>query len=302
MVEIPETSLSVGFALLQLAEAQREDSRRLHLGASEIGDECLRRIWYSFRWVSDGARDGRALRILRRGKAEEQQMLQDLRDLGWEVLRGEDFRVSLASGHFGGTPDGVVRGVPAAPAKWHILELKTANDANWKKLAKLGVKEAQPAHYAQMQVYMLGREIDRALYLSINKNDDTVYEERVELNRIEATRLVERATRAIDRHTLPERISDDPDWFQCRMCRHHATCFEPKFPLRTCRTCLHVETFTPAGWRCTKHDRVLDEADQKTGCGDHRYLPSLLHWLQQMDATDSVVIYDTWVDKGQHEP
>lgn len=303
MVEIPESNFLVAVALMERDQATQEDHRRPHLGASEVGDECLRKIWYSFRWVSKGERDARSLRILRRGKAEEQQMLHDLRDLGYQVAAGEEHRVTWANGHFGGTPDGLIRGIPAAPETWHVLELKTSNDSNWKKLAKAGVEQAQPTHYVQMQVYMLGTGLDRALYLSVNKNDDTIYEERVPLNRVAAQRFVDRGIRAIKRETLPERISEDPDWYQCRMCRHHDACFEPQFPDRTCRTCLHV---TPeadlseqeAGWWCSKHNKHLTLDEQRAGCGHHRYLPELLHWMKQLDATEADVLYDVWIDQG----
>jgi hypothetical protein len=305
MVPIPESTILVAIALFEHAERTQDDHRRAHLGASEVGEECLRKIWYSFRWAAEGKRDGRMVRLLRRGKVEEQLMLQDLRDLGYQVEAGETLRVREVGGHYGGTPDGGVTGIPAAPKKRHILELKTSNDANWKKLSKEGVKEAQPAHYVQMQVYMLGNRIDRALYLSINKDDDTIYEERVELNQVEAQRFVERARRVIESQTVPERISNDPDWYQCRgMCRHHAICHQQTLPDRHCRTCLHVTPETTGengSWRCSKWNIYLSERDQKAGCTEHLYLPSLLWWLQQTDATDSEVIYrkadgTTWKD------
>lgn len=302
MVEIPDTSIHVAVALMQHAEATQEDHRRPHLGASELGEECLRKIWYSFRWVGDSRRDGRMVRLLRRGKVEEQLMLQDLRELGYEILNGKDLQVSEFGGHLGGTPDGAILGIPAAPKTKHILELKTSNDANWKKLAKVGVKEAHPEHYVQMQVYMVLNRFERALYLSINKNDDTIYEERVALNRVEAQRFLDRAQRAIERESLPERISEDPEWFQCRMCKHHAVCFERVWPARTCRTCVHVTARTDmGGWHCGKFDKFLTEDEQKAGCPQHLFLPSLLYWLEQVDMVSGAIVYRgahgfTWKD------
>src|SRR6185369_15095725 len=101
---------------------------------------------------------------------EEQQLLQDLHDLGYDFAL--PIRASFINGHFGGTPDGIIRGIPEAPATWHILELKTSNDSRWTELSKKGVELACPEHYAQMQVYMVGAKLDRALYLAVNKDDD----------------------------------------------------------------------------------------------------------------------------------
>lgn len=322
MVPVPDNTLLVTAALFKRSEETQDDHRRLHLGASEVGEECLRKVWYAFRWAQRIMREGRMVRLLRRGKQEEQQLLQDLAELGYEVIAGDEiqaFRSLFVNGHFGGTPDGLVRGIPEAPKTWHVLELKTSNDSRWKNLLKHGVKEACPEHYAQMQVYMVGAKVDRALYLAVNKDDDRIYEERVHLNRVDAQRFIDRAERAIRRQTLPERISDDPAWYQCKPCKWHTVCHEPTFPDRNCRTCLHVTvevggpevvgtphvgmTKKPGGWWCSKHQKHLTEQEQKDGCLDHLYLPSLLHWLGQMDATESMVIYRNkagveWIDHG----
>jgi hypothetical protein len=307
MVPIPESTLLVSMALFLQSEKGQKDSRREHLGASEIGEECDRKLWYSFRWALQERRNGRMVRILRRGDQEEKQLLEDLAGLGYE-LRKHSF-VSGVNGHFGGTPDGLILGIPMAPHAWHVLELKTSKDELWKELAKKGVKEAQPVHYAQMQVYMRGTGTDRALYLAVNKDTDDIYEERVHLDQLFAQRLYDRAARIIGRQTLPERISDDPAWFQCRPCRWHAICHKHnEVPLRNCRTCLHVTCMVHdgqvGGWWCGVHKKHLTMQEQRDGCPSHLYLPSLLWWLEQMDATDDSVIYRqkedgaTWEDHG----
>jgi hypothetical protein len=318
MVPVPDNTLLVTAALFQRSHDTQEDSRRLHLGASEVGEECLRKVWYSFRWAQRIKREGRMVRLLRRGDQEEKQLLDDLHDLGYEFAL--PIRASFVNGHFGGTPDGIVRGIPEAPATWHILELKTSNDSRWTELAKKGVELACPEHYAQMQVYMVGAKLDRALYLAVNKDDDRIYEERVPLNRLAAQRFIDRAERGIRRQTLPERISNKQDWYQCRPCKWNKICFEEMFPDRHCRTCLHVtpevggpqavgtpdvgKTLVPGGWWCSVHKRHLTEGEQKAGCSHHLFLPSLLHWFEQVDATESTVVYrakdgiTTWTDDG----
>lgn len=302
MVPIPDSTLLVTAALFAQSEKQQEDNRRLHLGASEIGEECDRKLWFSFRWAQQRKRDGRMIRLLQRGKDEEAKMIADLRALGYE-LRGCETRISGSDGHFGGTLDGVLRGIPAAPATWHVLELKTANDKNWRELCKHGVQQAMPVHYAQVQVYMHGARLDRALYLAVNKNDDSIYEERIPLDQVFAQRMFDRADRIIRRQTTPERISDDPAWYQCKMCHFHPICHEEVLPERPCRTCLHSALGLEGRWLCHKHQVALDEKDQKAGCPDHRFLPSLLDWLEQTDATDEDVVYRAkdgteWRDQG----
>ena len=52
-------------------------------------------------------------------------------------------------------------------------------------------------HFAQVQVYMLGLGLTRAFYLAKNKNDDTLYAERIEYDKAKAEEYVERARRII---------------------------------------------------------------------------------------------------------
>ncbi len=305
MVPIPDSTFLVTAALFRQSE-KGQDSRREHLGASAIGEECLRKLWYEFRWAMTPWRAGRIMRVLRRGKQEEQTLIADLRELGYQVEAAP--RVLGVNGHFGGTPDGMILGIPGDPEAWHILELKTTFGKGWLELVKHGVQEAMPTHYAQMQCYMAGSKIDRALYLAVNKDNDEIYEERVPLDQVFAQRMLEKAERIISRQSLPERISDDPAWYECRTCSYHAICHSHQMsPERTCRSCLHVtpevggpevlgtpdvgKTKVPGGWWCSVHKKHLTEAEQKAGCPSHLFLPSLLWWLEQVDATEDSVIY-----------
>lgn len=59
-------------------------SRRL--GASQIGRECERQLWYGFRWATMGeAFDGRMLRLFNRGHREEAVFVEELRGIGCDV-------------------------------------------------------------------------------------------------------------------------------------------------------------------------------------------------------------------------
>lgn len=59
---------------------------RTHLGASVLGRECVREIWYGWRWARPEERHGgRMLRLFHRGQREEAQFVHLLRNLGLEV-------------------------------------------------------------------------------------------------------------------------------------------------------------------------------------------------------------------------
>src|SRR4051812_24091994 len=45
---------------------------RSHLGASSIGEECWRKLWYTFHWVKLQQAEGRMRRLWNRGHREEE--------------------------------------------------------------------------------------------------------------------------------------------------------------------------------------------------------------------------------------
>jgi hypothetical protein len=62
-----------------------ESGHRNHLGASELGEECWRKLWYGFRWVKQEVFDGRMLRLFNVGHSAEPRFITYLRGVGFEV-------------------------------------------------------------------------------------------------------------------------------------------------------------------------------------------------------------------------
>src|SRR5208337_73770 len=56
--------------------------RRPHLGASQIGEDCQRKLFFSFRWCSLPNFIGRMQRLFATGKIEEGRVINDLRNIG----------------------------------------------------------------------------------------------------------------------------------------------------------------------------------------------------------------------------
>jgi len=77
-----------------------DDGHRTHLGASLIGDECKRKLWYVFRWVKSGLFDGRMLRLFNRGHREEDRYIEWLEGIGVQVWADDldNFKLILHQG------------------------------------------------------------------------------------------------------------------------------------------------------------------------------------------------------------
>lgn len=304
MAILPPPSTPTLDAIYAAYVADADDGFRDHLGASIIGKDCERALWYDFRWVTRRAFPGRMLRLFDTGKREEDRLIRDLRRTGATVLdadpdTGRQWQASALGGHFGGSLDAVAIGLLEAPKTWHVVELKTHGLKSFAALRKDGVHCAEPQHWAQMQVYMHLTGIGRALYIAVCKNTDEIYIERLRADPAEGQRLIAKAKRVIDAPRPPAKISDDPAWWQCRLCEHHDRCHGERPAERNCRTCLH-STPVEDGWTCERLQRRLSSLEQRQGCSLHLFVPDLVP-AEQVDAGDDWVAYRfadgrCWVD------
>lgn len=313
MAELPTTTSPTREAIFSAYEADAGDGFRSHLGASLIGKDCERALWFDFRWTGRAKHEGRVLRLFETGQLEEARLVRNLRRVGATVLEvdpetGRQIRVQAHGGHFGGSLDGVAINLPEAPKTWHVLEFKTHSAKSFNDLVAKRVRDSKPQHYAQMQIYMHLTGISRAMYLAVCKDTDDLYIERVAVDPVFAEALLEKARRVIFAATPPARISEDPTWFQCRFCDHAPLCHgddtTPVAPEINCRTCLH-STPVEGGWHCARHDRPLSDTDQRAACAHHLFLPPLVPG-RQVDAGQDWVEYEfasgnRWRDTGMNK-
>jgi hypothetical protein len=292
-MELPSPQHSIA-ALIDKAHEARAASDperfREHLGASLLGHPCSRWLWLSFRWAVAPTFPGRVLRLFRRGQNEEAQIVSDLRAIGIDIRETGDHqrRISPAS-HLGGSIDGIIySGVPEAPKKRHIAEFKTHSLKSFEKVSKEGVQAAHPQHWVQMQLYMYGThlpggdKIDRALYVAVCKDDDRLYTERVEYDKEAAERYIQRGADIVAADRPPPRISENPSWYQCKMCQGYDLCHGSKLTRSiNCRTCAHSTPLADTTWRCERHDADGIPVEwQRTGCESHALHPDLVPWEQ----------------------
>ncbi len=278
-----------------------EEGFRSHLGASVLGGECARKVWYNFRWTSKPHFSGRTLRLFNRGHLEEPRFLAMLLMIGcevwWQDDQGKQFRISWAEGHAGGSGDGVGRGVPDLPeATPAVLEFKTHGEKSFIELAGdlkawrayradhmrgqfpgQGVRIAKFEHFVQMQTYMRKMEIPAALYMAVNKNTDDLYAEVIQLDSEFADQFINRGEQLVWMNEAPKRISESPGFFKCRFCDDRPVCHLKAAPALNCRTCSFVRPMPNAEWHCAhpQHPVVLSKAAQHAGCQDWNRNPAL---------------------------
>lgn len=300
------TSFNLGPVVNAIYDAHKRrgdaEPRRAYLGASSIGDDCWRKLWYGFRWSSEPQTSGRMYRLFQTGHYAEPRFVKDLRDIGVEVFErdpktGRQFSYSDIYGHFRGNTDGLGRRIPEGGAKDHLLEFKTHSNKSFVALVKNGVIKAKPMHYAQMTTYMGWGKTERTLYGAVNKDTDELHFERIKFDPTEFVKIQAKAEAIIFAPTPPPRLSDDPDFFQCKMCDHAAACHGARVPRKSCRTCVHITPTKDGGdsvggtWHCGKYDFNPTYDEQSTGCMAHLHLPPLLQYAQPEDAGDDWILY-----------
>lgn len=258
------------------AASIKEDGLRSHLGASQIGDACMRKVWFQFRWAATEQFDGRMLRLFETGQLYEERFTKLLRLIGAKVYthdsEGKQFKVSAHGGHFGGSCDGVATGIDPSPV---LLEMKTWNAKNFAKLAVSGVDTVKPQHVRQAQVYMHFLKLKKCLYMAVCKDTDALHLEWIDYDPTLAERMVERAEVIIFGQGLPVRISDNVGYWECRFCSMSKVCHEHAPALVNCRTCQHSKPERNGTWSCSLNREEIG-TQPKAGCQLHEYLPELI--------------------------
>mgnify|MGYP003670897994 FL=1 len=276
--------------------ADQDDEPRLHMGGSGLGHHCERWMWLSFRWAVREKFPGRIRRLFRRGHNEESIVVSDLEAIGLNITEtGDDQRRLNFGGHLGGSVDGIVKsGVPGANKTEHILEIKTHNKKSFSDLCKKGVKESKYMHWSQMQVYMAGASINRALYVAVCKDDDALYTERVTLDREAAGDLIKRGKRISTTERIPPPISTNASWYQCKFCAAHSFCHKEQLTQEVnCRTCAHATPEDDGTWSCARWESKNIPGDfQKVGCESHVLHPDMVPWTIKDSNDPHEAIYD----------
>ena len=264
----------------------RQEPPRYHLGCSEVGDKCERKLWLSFRWATIEKFEGRLLRLFRRGHNEESVIVSDLKAAGLRITHTGLNQYNVDFGcHVAGSLDGIIQhGVPNAPTKKHTLEIKTHNKKSFDALEKEGVEASKPMHYVQTQCYMRGAKIDRCLYVAVCKDDDRLYIERIKLDESVADKHIEKGKRIAMTERLPAPISNNASWYECKMCPSHSFCHSEQLTKEVnCRTCAHSTPKEDNTFFCERWAETIPKQNQIDGCPSHVLHPDLVPW-QMLDS------------------
>lgn len=249
-----------------------DNEHRPHLGYSELGHPCHRKLWYSFHWAYKDYINQRVQRIFNRGDAEEEIVVKDLERAGLYVF-DRQLELHDDTGHILGHIDGLVSGVPGSDLI-HLLEVKTMNRARFLAYVKKGLKETNPGYYVQYNMYLGKLGLTKCLYIVTNKDNEERDYRVLEFDK-QCYEDHKRIGFEIIAASEPARKVGKRTWHVCKMCDASTVCHDGIRPQKNCRTCENVSILQDGFWQCDKTEKRLSVEEQRKGCDSYEVMACL---------------------------
>ena len=150
-----------------------------------------------------------------------------------------------------------------------------------------------------MVVYMDKFGLERAYYICVNKNDDSVYGERLHADKPYAAILSKKAETIIFSPTPLDKQGDSEKSMCCKWCDYKELCWHGALPEANCRTCAHSSAEPDGSWSCAKKTHALSVNEQLHGCPQHIYIPQLTPWdVVDADPEMGTITYSNGIVNG----
>lgn len=235
-IEVPDLTLQRMYRAIEDAHVPDE---RDYLGASIIGHDCIRFLYYTYNNYPREPFDAKTLMTFESGHRSEDLAAERLRLMPDVQLithdeNGDQYGFSDFDGKFKGHFDGGILGIAEAPKTWHIWEHKECNERKFKEFCKLrnehGYKNVlkiwNPIYYAQGQVYMHYTKLKRHFTTVSTMGGRDYLSCRTDYNKQHAEEYVRKAEMVINAEKPPQRLSDKPDFYKCRFCDFKDICHD----------------------------------------------------------------------------
>lgn len=244
----------------------REKEPRGHLGASQIGSNCIRSVFLNFRWIA-GIKDHspRLLRLFERGKNEE-KIIKDILEAG-NCKIDSDYKHSFSDfdGHYGGECDGVLNIENTVLQEITnetriLLECKTTKDGQlFNKYRTNDLLSANFKYFVQVQTYLKELNLEYCLFVVVNKNTDEVILKLIKKELKISDYASQIAKDIIYAKKVPDPLisgsnKDHPECYTCdlnKQCKHKINIHQ------NCRSCKYSKPVKNSEWFCIFHHKLI---------------------------------------------
>lgn len=195
---------------------------RDYLGCSQIGHPCDRKLWMDMYAPAEEEISSRQRRIFKTGELFEILVKEELSLLSSQITI-DHWQVPLSYPPLKGTADAILK---FADGTRVLLEIKSMNDRNFKKLLKNGSKIEQFQYWAQCQSYMGMAGLKNAILLVGNKNEQTFYSEIIPYEDSFFLQMIEKANRLKDAKIMPLGMTAlSRAHYTCTFCPYNKVCW-----------------------------------------------------------------------------
>jgi hypothetical protein len=253
--ELSSIALSHLIGAAMAAEREKQGARD-YLGASLLGEECLRKLRYEYDGVprdTDKPFPPEILRVFQRGHDCEARMAGYLRKAGFDLRTekpdGGQFGFYAAKdpetgrARIRGHADGVIHGWRPPCVTWPgmewvetlefpmLWENKGLKHRSFMDLKRKGLQGSKPLYYAQINLYMAYLGVDRALFTAECQDTCEIWADVLTLDRGAAQEASDRGVTVISAPSADDlpRIGKDEAAWQCKLCPFPARCWRGIF-------------------------------------------------------------------------
>tara|TARA_B100000749_G_scaffold260869_1_gene232641 strand:+ start:19 stop:900 length:882 start_codon:yes stop_codon:yes gene_type:complete len=262
----PNNCLEITQAIDDGYDSEPPQKARNYIGASNIGHPCDALLSFSLRGFPETSPDARLKRIFKLGHILEDVVIKDMKEKGdirvWEKdgLTGRQHAYNLFGGHVNAHLDGHVeiQNTKTQYSEISVLEVKSMNDASWKKYKKYGVRKSHPRYFAQCQMMMGMSGLGKTLFIAYNKNDSSYWIEVLTFDELEYANLMARIE-VIFANEATKISHDKTDW-RCKGCFKRGVCWDDDPVPVSCETCQHAQPKENGIWFCNEHQKEATKA------------------------------------------
>ena len=244
--------------------------KRTYLGYSGVGGNCMRKIWYSFRWVCEDKASRNMNRIWDRGNLEEPRIIADLKRVKCNV-HSRELGVTGITGHARGHVDGICTGVPTAVYNLeHLFEAKTMKHSSYVKYLKDGLRKYSSTYWQQIHSYMGHLNLPACLYVVTNKDTEARDYKIIPYDQAQFEEGERIAFNIITAEVPPPKMQNaSKNFFECKWCAFKDVCHNGVKVDRNCRTCKYWDIEPEGKFSCSAHGHELDTQRQLEGCNQY---------------------------------
>lgn len=220
-----------------IVQKYNNQTPRDYIGASILGGECTRQVWYDIRNATPPSFEINSILAIEDGYTQEEVMSRRLSLLPGIKLYTRDEetenQITIQYKEIKGHVDGVICGLKESK-KWHVWEHKSVNEKKYNILKNLKIQDAENAlekwdykYYVQAQIYMEGLDIDRH-FLTVSTPGGRDFMSLRTKRKKSFMRVVDNLLEIVKDDNPPGKISDKPEFYLCKWCRHKKICHDLK--------------------------------------------------------------------------